>query len=72
MRLERQKAYEQAKRTSEQNTYGSSLLELEATWSTPTISPEEAEWERRKNLINSTNLCEQVCQIWVNVQEKQK
>lgn len=58
MRLERQKSYEQVKKTSEQNTYGSSLAELEATWSNPTISPEEAKWERRKNLINSTNLCE--------------
>lgn len=43
--------------------YRTTKEELEATETKPVISPEEAEWKRRRGLTEPSKSCPQVCQI---------
>lgn len=72
MQLERQEAYEQAKKILEQVAYGNSIEELEAAKESPTINLEEIEWERREKLVKFANLWELVCQLQVGVEGEQE
>lgn len=48
---------------TKQIRYENTNKEPEASQVGPVISLEEAEWERRQKLAESSRLCEQVCQL---------